>query len=327
MGRIFVDGFEGGNGSLWTDMDGLIGGDLPTGFSGSYYFNSWSSSHYAYKQLPASKAELYFLFRIHVNDLSAGPLIVFYDSAVTKIASVRMEATTNYLALYRGGSGDTLLATGTVALANDTTYQIEVRYKPLDSGGVFQVKLDSALELDYSGDTTLGLENIQRWLIGSDWNNCRFAYDDFVVDDAGWIGNSRIQAIYPTGAGTTTQWTPSTGSNYDCVDEIPASDSNYVSTNTNDQIDLYAASNLSGTIGTVKSIQLQARCAYEGSPTPTRIQLGLRTSSANYFSASLAPPSAFGAPVTKIWETDPSGGNWDETKINALEIGVKAVAT
>jgi len=56
---------------------------------------------------------------------------------------------------------------------------------------------------------------------------CWFCIDNLIVDNAGWIGQTRIQGLAVSGAGTTTQFDPSTGSNYECVNEVPYSDTDY----------------------------------------------------------------------------------------------------
>jgi hypothetical protein len=87
--------------------------------------------------------------------------------------------------------------------------------------------------------------------------------DDVIFDDSTWVGPSSIQGLVPTGAGATTQFDPSTGSNYACVDEVPASDTDYIYTNTANDVDTYACGNLTGTINSVKAVQVQARCMQE----------------------------------------------------------------
>jgi len=122
-------------------------------------------------------------------------------------------------------------------------------------------------------------------------------------------------------------WNPSTGSNYACVDEKPPSETDYIAVNHIGNVDTYAAGNLVGTIGQVKCVQLQALAIVEGEPTPTNLQLAIRSGGADYFGSSHAVPNTASTQLASLWPTDPATGlAWTESGVNAMEIGVKAVA-
>lgn len=331
MARIFISGFETGDRGPWTSYsnDGNVSLQTPpTGMTGSYalLINAmWTS--YMQKDFASNLTALYMSFRYRFTSTSGWTILEFRDSGGTVVASLTRNTSTKYLEVRLGSFGGSVLDTGTIALEINTTYLIELRIVPLNTSGIIQVKVDgSAVDIDYSGDTTYGLENIKSLrLVGGESGNGNY-FDDLVIDDADWIGNSRIQAIYPTGAGTTTQWDPSTGDNYACVDERPANDFDYVGTNVADEVDTYAASNLSGIITEIKCVQVIARATKEGSPTPTQLQLAVRSGGTNYFSATKALPTSFGEDVFAIWETNPAdSAAWEEADVNAVEIGVKSI--
>lgn len=160
------------------------------------------------------------------------------------------------------------------------------------------------------------------------------SYSDFYIcDDTGsynndFLGDIRVQAIMPSGAGGTTQWTPSTGSNYQCVDETTAlGDGDYVSETTAGEKDTYAFGNVTPTTGTVKAVQ---------------VLLGARKDDAG--SRSIAPVYGNGTPASdvdgttvsigdtyefyrEITEQDPvAASNWTISSVNAAEFGVKLVS-
>jgi len=193
------------------------------------------------------------------------------------------------------------------------------------SGGTLTVKVNGVVDCTYSGDTTAGLENIGRVVFGGSGANQMM--DDIVMDDAAWIGNTYIQAIKPTGAGTTTSW-DSTGTNWSAVDDIPASDADYNYTNVTNEIDTFETSNLTGDVGDIKCVQLTTRIAYEGSPTPTKIRGIIRSGSTDYDTGTDHAPALSFTTVLDLWETDPNtaGNPFDVTSVNALEIGYKATA-
>ena len=90
-------------------------------------------------------------------------------------------------------------------------------------------------------------------------------FDDLYVCDSagstnnGFLGDCRIDTIYPSGAGNYTQFTPSTGSNYTCVDETAPNTTDYVDGATVGDRDSYALGNLSALSSqTVYGVQVNA---------------------------------------------------------------------
>jgi len=228
------------------------------------------------------------------------------------------------------GTG-TLLDAGAIELKQDTTYLIKVRYKPATSGGVIQTWVDGVADIDYTGDTTYGADDIKSFRFGRSgavFDNAYCYIDDVVVSTTDITQNLRIGGKAITGAGTTTQWDPSTGANYECVNEVPPVHTDYNSTNTTNEIDTFALADATESIASIAAVQVELSCAYEGTPTPTHIQHVIRSNGTDYPSTvDKSPPSAFGAPVVHIWETDPQdSGAWTEARLNAIEVGYKATA-
>jgi len=232
------------------------------------------------------------------------------------------------LSAYRG-SDNVLLGTTANSFPDATTYFIEVRFKSHNVSGVFQLKINGILVIDFSGNTsgvTLPITSFKLGDhgVGNGYASCYV--DNIIVDNAAWPGNTKIQALVPIGAGNSTQWTPSAGANDECVDEIPGSETDYIFTNTADHLDLYAAGDLAGDVGAINCVQVQALTRFEGSPTPTNLQLAVRTNSTDYVSDDKPVPSS-SVQLYNIWETNPdTEAAWAEAEVNALEIGVKAVA-
>lgn len=93
-------------------------------------------------------------------------------------------------------------------------------------------------------------------------------YDDWYVysttgPDA-WAntraGDSRVQALARTGAGASTQLTPSAGANWQNVDEADSDeDTTYNESNTPGHLDLYAGANLVDTPDEVLGVQVRNR--------------------------------------------------------------------
>ena len=327
MARVFIDGFEAGDAKLWENVSGATVSAASTyGMDGSYCIYM-AEYQYITKTLP-SASEYYLAFIYRPTNTNNTLNIMQYFSGATQIAMLTRNVSTYVLEARRGAGGGTLLASSATTLIVNTNYLIEVRYKPADSGGVFQVKINGALEINFSGDTTDGATTIDSLRFGCSPNSTWgwMAYDNIIVDDAAWIGNTRIQAIVPTGAGNSAQLTPSTGNNWACVDEKPPSETDYVSTNVVDQLDTYAAGDLAGTIGTVKCVQVQTLAKAEGAPTPTNFKLAVRVGGTDYLSTN-KPPLTISKQLYAVWETNPNtAAAWTEAGVNGMEFGVKSAA-
>jgi hypothetical protein len=210
----------------------------------------------------------------------------------------------------------------------DITYHIEIYVLIANENGRAVVKLNGVTDIDYTGD-------IQESATSNQMDRIRFGYcgyltsiyvDDIIVDDATFPGDTRIQKITVNGTGTTTDWSPSAGANYECVDEIPADDTDYVYTNTVNLIDLYNVSSLVGEVESVKCIQVQARAKKEGLSTPQNLQLGVKSGITNDFGSSQALESDY-KNFAELWEVNPATSSaWTKAEIDDLEIGIKSIA-
>ena len=324
MARLFIDGFETGSLDLWdyNQQNASINSSL-SGRDGNYCLSVDTSFNTSLEKNLPSRSELYVAFRLYPKN-SANAIKFYYDS--TLLGYLYLTGTGGNFQAKRGDG--TILATGTTTIDSQVWILVEVRYKPADSGGVFQVKVNGILDIDYTGNTTSGGSSVNKIALGT--NNFNYGigyYDNIIVDDASWIGDTKIQAIKPTAAGNSTQWDPSSGSNWDCVDERPPSDTDYNYTNAADELDLFTFSDLSGSIEEIKCVQVQARAKYEGAPAATKLQLGVRLSSTNYFSASKDLTTAFKQHY-HLWEQDPSTSSaWTASGVNAAGFGYKSVSS
>lgn len=327
MARIFIDGFESGQEDLWDADTANVAVVSSAGLdmNGSYCLDLNNAFEYVEKDITADD-EMYFAFLYRpIVDATSEEMLCVFNGATILVHIWRNAGT------LKAHSGQyTLLATGSATLSTATTYLIEIRIKIADSGGRIEVKVDGVQDIDFTGDTKpdantqfdkvrLGYGGIVAYSV--------YAYfDNFIMDDADWIGDTSIQAVVPTGAGTTTGWTPSAGNNYECVDEKPVSDADYVSINSNDVTDTYAAGNLAGDVDSIKCVQVQSSAKTDGSPTPTNLKLVVRSGGTDYLSGDKAVP-ATAKSLWHLWENNPAdAAAWEEADVNAMEIGVKSAA-
>ena len=319
MGRVFIDGFESGSLDLWDAVSGATVSSGISGADGTYCLNCASAYANASKTLPAA-SEYYLAFILRINSVNDAAIMRFFNGA-TLLGYIQFSSAK--LQVFRGPN--TALATGTTVFNSYTAHLIEIHYKPDASSGVFQVKVDGILEIDFSGQTAPSTLQINSIFFGTDGENWSHYFDNIIVDDAAWIGNTRIQAIQVNGPGAFSQFTPSAGANWQNVDEIPYSETDYNETGVSAKVDTFAYAALSGSPASVKCVQVQARAKLIGNPTPTNLQLVVNSGGTAYFSGSKALASVSKG-VCSLWATDPATGQpWTVAGVNAAEIGYKSV--
>ncbi len=153
-------------------------------------------------------------------------------------------------------------------------------------------------------------------------------YDDlYCFDNSGGsfnarLGDQRIITMVPAGAGSSTQWTPSAGANWQCVDEIPPNDdTDYVSTTGVGNTDFYAmqsasiSANPNFVVGRIRHRKDDA--------SPHTLQLGVYRGGSSAFSPDVAVPSSY-VFSDYLFPVDPStSAAWTSTGINAAQFGEK----
>lgn len=219
-------------------------------------------------------------------------------------------------------------------------HHVELYMSINNSTGAFKMWIDGDLQCDVSShDTSDGATNIStftRVRVSSGWASNTAAYcwlDDIIVwDDSGteFTGElpnhiHRIDTIYPDGAGASANFTPSTGSNYQNVDEVPANDdTDYNESSTVGHIDSFSFGNMNWTANEVFAVNVKARAKYDS--TSANFRTKFRISSTYYNGATVALTASYGM-IEQIWNNDPSNtaNNLTTTVINAAEFGYERV--
>ena len=325
MARIFIDGFESGDHDMWDGESNATVVSAVTGMDGDYCLDLAAIQEYLEKNISAND-EMYFAVLYRPISVTASEQILSVYNSATPLLHVSRTDTTGLLVARMGTV--TVLATGSKNLSIGSTYLIEVYIKLADSGGRFVVKVDGITDIDFTGDTKTDANtqfDVVRLGFGPVAGLFTNAYfDNFIMDDADWVGDTKIQAVVPTGAGNSTGWTPSAGANWECVDETPPNDADYVSVNAIDTTDTYATENLAGTISNVKCVQVQARVKTDGAPTPTNLKLVTRSGGTDYLSGDNLVPVAEKS-FSYLWENNPAdAAAWEEADVNAMEVGIKS---
>lgn len=331
MARIMIDGFEGGDLSLWDTAYNVTTATALSGMHGNYCLNVTSLSSYLEVGLGSSLTEVYFSmkFRPHTSLSQYHGILTLYDDTyvMTRITMKRDISVPYTDTPVEVRVGSSAVAESTQTMNLDTTYRIQGYVKIAESGRIV-VKVNGVTWIDYSGDTTIyshvSVDTARLGASGTTYSGGYARFDDVVFDTTNYPGDTAIEGLMPSAAGSSTQWDASETPNYDCVDEYPPDDDDYVFTNVIDEVDLYGLGNLVGDIESIICVQVSARSKYSGTPTPTNLKLAVRPTSTTYVSSNKVVPADWNA-LYAIWQTNPQTSNpWSESEINAMEAGIKS---
>jgi hypothetical protein len=228
-------------------------------------------------------------------------------------------------------------STGHTAIGTAAYHQVEVKAVMHTSTGSVIVNLDGVQVINTGSvqtAATSGSVTAIRFGNGSASTNS-MQYDDMYVADAvdatatqgrannDFLGDLRVQVLYPTGAGDVTQWTPSSGANWTTVDETPPSTADFVSNATVGQQDLYTLTDLSGTVTTVYAVR---ECLYITKTDAGSVQVKPVFKENSVSTSDTAQGITVGAaPVYgTLRAVRPSDGAvWTTTDVNALQAGAE----
>ncbi len=220
------------------------------------------------------------------------------------------------------------VATGTIAFGAAAWHHLQAYFK-IDDAGTITVKVDGNTDINYSGDTKPAADaTITSVCIGS--NSVTpgegVYFDDFIAMTS-WPGDIRIDPLYTSAAGDSTQMTPSAGANWDCVKEVPPNDdTDYVTATGYTDKDLY---NLTDWTGTAKSplAVVQYTRAEKLTGDTIYLQQVLKSGVTEDAGASQTLILNTYKYYQRLKETAPGGGAWSDANIDAVQAGQQTSAT
>lgn len=334
-GLIYYDGFDdttsvshywvlaGGGQSITTAATRLPGG---SGLQIAYS----TGSRIAERAIGASKQSLILGCAWRFTGIlgSNNGIFGFRDLATLQI-DVRFNFSTRLLSITRNG---TVLATGTTQLTLNVWYYLQFKVVIDPTVGSYDLKIDGVSELTASGVNTRASANssADHYFFGS-INAATGAgdvsqFDDFYLVDGAvgtYLGDVRVDSVFPSGAGSSTQWTPSAGSNFQCVDEAsPNDDTDFVSDGTVGHKDYYAHTALSGTASVfgVGAFYRHRKDDAGSRQTRANLKLSGTTSTGTTRTESTSYVSDF-----DHFEDKPGGTGWTISDVNSTEIGIEVV--
>lgn len=301
------------------------------GHTGCYQRNtSGSSSGYLGKTL-ASGVDTIIVgvaYKPSGNNASR-PILTLREGATTHIELE--SSTSNVLQFTRAG---TIIGPSAPGPNEGTWGWIEVKVTIHDTAGTIECRLNgtviiSATSLDTrNGGTGIINEVIVGGTTASD--TAAGYYDDLVILDTtgaaphnDFLGDVGIYTLSPTAAGSVTQWTPSAGSNYACVDELPSNTTDYVEDSTAGHQDLYEMGSIGSVTGTVHAVKVTA-VAQKSDSGSTQLKLLAKSGATTSASAAKALAAASYTQVDNIWIADPATGvAWTISAVDALQAGIE----
>lgn len=266
---------------------------------------------------------------------TSGSILKFYD-ATTAQCTLRWNLDGS-LAFYRG-DGSTLLGSSAAGLITTNSWaHVEVKVSIHNTTGTVEVRVNGSASpvINLSSQNTRSSANNYATSVSITATSGLVAthFDDFYVCDTNgstnnnFLGDCRVDTLYPTSDGNYTAFTPSTGSDhFALVDETAPNGSDYNDGVAVNDRDSYGFGNLSAlTSQTVYGVQVNAAALKDDAGSKS-VATFARSVSTNTDGAS-TPLSTALLYVSQIFEQDPdAAAAWTESTVNAAEFGVKVTA-
>lgn len=335
--RLWQSGFETGSELEVPHLVGVPTVNAAQSFTGTYSF-----------LVHAEDTEYGRIFIPNTKQVRLGMMIYFDSGGYGSLANG------NFLSLK--SSGTTIVAVGFQALAEKASHdfnlyanagwqgatvshplavstwkRITVDLKIDAVAGWVKVWIDNTLEYNYSGNT--GNVDLNEFVLLSDVQASAghnlWRADDVYIDDTTGEGSPaasppalRFYWLSPDGVGNYSQWTPSAGNNWQCVDEIPPSEADYVDIAAVDQLDSYTMTTVAAGAGEKFDALIPIAFVRREEATE-EIALGTRYSGTDLVGSDQVPKVT----TDFLWErqtTKPGGGAWDQASIDAVEALIKS---
>ena len=330
MALLFIDGFDAADMSTKWSVNSNSTSSTTTRFSNGRSLGLGSGgTRYVTKYFAAS-AEVYICFA--ASGLASGFngitfMYVYTDGGLSVQLSLQSNSNGS-ISLMRGG---TQLAVTAAGLLFSTWSYIELRAKIDPSAGVATLKVNGNIEANFSGNTknTGTSNNVDGIAFTNSGTLGGVLLDDlYILDATGsapyntYLGDVRVYTMSPSGAGNTTQFTPSSGANYTTVDELPYSAADYVSATGPTTKDTYAMADLPAGVSTIYGVQTNI-IAKKTDAGSIAIKPIVRSGGTDYAGATTALPAS-DATIIDVRSQDPStSAAWTSAGVNGMEAGME----
>ena len=294
---------------------------------------------YAKKTLGVNASTLTVGFAVNFGSVGGGQIVIDFLDANERQMCVTGSIISGLFNICRGAGGEavTILATTETPLYAGVWYYFEFKVVFHASAGSAELKINNTSYASVSGIDTTATANAYANEIRIGPRAPYYAaqlYDDlYVCDGLGavnndFLGDHRVECLFPTGAGATTNWTPSAGANYECVDEVaPDDDTTYNSQDDADlpETDTFAMGNLVSTTGTIAGVQslLYERKDDAGDVTVCPV---FRIGGTDYPGTGINIPDTYQYKMQVFEESPATDAAWEIAEVNGMEYGYKRTA-
>lgn len=287
------------------------------------------STRFVAKTLPATYSTLYFGHAYNPGTISAGDLLHVMDGATVHCGlNVNVNGA---IVAFRGTSATVLGTSANNTIVSGAYQYIECKVVIDDVAGEIVVRVNGVTVLSLTGVDTRNAGNptANGYRVRGIGTTC-LVDDHYVCDTSGsanndFLGDVRIDTIYPNGAGTHQSWTPSTGTDHAAlVDETAPNTTDYLTGGAAGSKETLTLQDLSVN-GGILGVQVNAAVAKTDAGASTMKNL-IRSGTTEANGAVFAPSTSY-LYSSSIHETDPATGSaWLTAAINALEAGVEVVS-
>lgn len=246
----------------------------------------------------------------------------FYDAGTLQVGVWLSPSGQLYV---KNGAGTVLGRSRPDLIRRNSWNYVELKATFHASAGTWAVRLNGVALLSGSGVATIGSTNAYANQFKAGAGSTRID-DVYVCDTSGslnkdFLGDIGVWCLRPSGAGTHSDWSPSAGSNYQCVDEATPDSSSYVSTTGVGNRDSYALDDLPANVTAVKAVQVVLNALKEDA-SDRSLKAGVRSGATDYDGAQQAVRLPYGY-YLQPYDADPAtSAAWDLAGVNALEAEV-----
>jgi hypothetical protein len=232
-----------------------------------------------------------------------------------------------------------VLGLSPVILQEGVWNYIEVKFKPHDTAGLMEVRINGALLMSFAGNTQWAadplVDSINLYQGFSPYGGyTNYVADMYCLDTTGpaplndYLGDCRVDCLLPNGDTSTAEFTPSAGTaHFSLVNETPPDDDgSTVSSATAGARDLYQLSNMvldpHVTPIHIFGVSTSVRSRKDNVGTRTLRPI-IKSGSTQANGAAFAPGLNYGS-TSSVFPTDPdTGAEWTKAGIDALQTGVE----
>jgi hypothetical protein len=265
---------------------------------------------------------------VALNPNAANGSVSFVDSGT---AQLTLNINSFYgLEVRRGAANGTVIASSaSSALQFGVWAFVEFKATIHDTAGAYEVRVNGVTVISGTGADTQNTTNASANGISLTGPSDMWVDDLYLLDTTGtvnndFLGDTRVNTIFPTGAGASTQFVPSTGTdNWALVDETPPnSDTDYVSSSTIGDLDLYTFSDLASLSGDVYAVQTAIFARKDDAGTRS-IAPVVRTDGTNAVGDNFPLSVSYSYNFQQFDLNPVDDTPWDIATVNAAEFGVE----